>query len=73
MTVWMIVGLPHMHIVEWAAVVKVGARSRGTKPVVYTIKYPSCTYAYIYRYFLITIIMEHDLESTYKTNLYEEF
>jgi hypothetical protein len=33
MTAWMSVGLPRMHVVEWAAVAKVGSRSRGTKPV----------------------------------------
>ena len=35
---WMSVGLPHMHVIEWAAVVKVGSRSRGTKPVVNLVK-----------------------------------
>jgi hypothetical protein len=34
MTAWMSVGLPCMHVVEYAAVVKVGSRSRGTKPVI---------------------------------------
>ena len=34
MTAWMSVGLPRMHVIEQAAVVKVGSRSRGTKPVV---------------------------------------
>ena len=33
MTVQMSVGLPCMHVIEQAAVVKVGSRSRGTKPV----------------------------------------